>query len=156
MAICSADELRQFICWAAERRHKVVMTNGCFDILHPGHIAYLTAAKALGNYLAVAINDDHSVCRLKGSSRPINPLADRMAMLDALRSVDWVLSFPQDTPQELYQHLRPHVLVKGGDYRIADIPGAQDVQAHGGAVEVLPYVAGYSTSQFLQRVQGLV
>jgi len=130
----------------------VVFTNGCFDLLHPGHVDYLEQARALGDRLVVGLNDDASVRRLKGPSRPINPLRDRARMLAALRSVDLVVPFDEDTPLQLIRTLAPDVLAKGGDYRIEDIVGADVVRAQGGRVIVLPFLPGYSSSRLIQRI----
>lgn len=132
---------------------KVVLTNGCFDLLHPGHVAYLEAARELGDWLVVAVNSDDSVRRLKGAGRPITPLAQRMAVLCGLAAVDWVVDFHEDTPAALIEQLLPDVLVKGGDYREADIAGAAAVRAAGGDVRVLDFVPGYSTSDIVRRMQ---
>ena len=135
---------------------RVVMTNGCFDILHPGHIEYLEQARALGDRLIVAVNDDDSVRRLKGSARPVNALANRMRMLAALASVDWVVPFSEDTPARLVGHLLPDVLVKGGDYRPDQIAGADQVIAAGGQVRVLGFVPGQSTTSLIDKIRGQV
>lgn len=132
---------------------RVVMTNGCFDILHPGHIEYLEQARALGDRLIVAVNDDDSVRRLKGAERPVNALADRMRMLAALASVDWVVPFSEDTPARLIGHLLPDVLVKGGDYHPEQIAGADQVIAAGGQVRVLGFVPGQSTSSLIDKIR---
>lgn len=138
---------------ARAKGERIVMTNGCFDVLHPGHIRYLEQARALGDRLIVAVNDDDSVRRLKGPQRPINPLADRMAMLAALTCVDWVVSFSEDTPARLIGAVKPDVLVKGGDYAIDEIAGGDQVRAGGGEVRVLPFLPGYSTTGLLERVR---
>lgn len=132
---------------------RVVMTNGCFDLLHPGHIEYLEAARQLGDWLVVAVNDDASVSRLKGPSRPLNPVDHRMRVLSGLSAVDWVVPFSEDTPARLIQRLKPDVLVKGGDYNVLDIAGADDVLANGGEVRVLDFVDGYSTTSMIERMQ---
>ncbi len=132
---------------------RVVMTNGCFDLLHPGHAAYLAEARALGDRLIVAVNDDASVRRLKGPARPINPLDQRMALLSALEAVDWVVPFREDTPTELIERLAPDVLVKGGDYRPEAIAGADAVRRHGGEVVVLPFRPGFSSTAVIERVR---
>lgn len=137
---------------ARERGERVVMTNGCFDLLHPGHVEYLEQARRLGDRLLVAVNSDASVSRLKGAGRPINPLASRMRMLSALACVDWVTSFSDDTPADLVAQVRPDVLVKGGDYRIDQVAGAESVLHCGGRVEILPFVDGYSTSAVLTAI----
>lgn len=135
-----------------EKNKKIVMTNGCFDLLHTGHLAYLQEAKALGDYLVVAVNDDESVKRLKGESRPLNRLHDRMLALAALKSVDYVVSFSEDTPRALICDVLPDVLVKGGDYEIPQIAGAKEVIANGGEVKILQFVDGYSTTQLVERI----
>lgn len=132
---------------------RVVMTNGCFDILHPGHVAYLRQARALGQRLIVAVNDDDSVRRLKGAQRPVNALAHRLQMLAALDCVDWVVPFGEDTPQRLICALLPDVLVKGGDYRPEQIAGADCVLVAGGEVKVLDFVDGHSTTGLIERIR---
>lgn len=131
---------------------RVVMTNGCFDILHPGHVAYLEAARALGDHLIVAVNDDDSVARLKGPQRPLNNLSHRMQVLRGLAAVDSVVAFSEDTPERLICRLLPDVLVKGGDYQSADIAGGPCVLAAGGHVRVLDFVDGFSTTAILDRM----
>ncbi len=134
---------------------RIVFTNGCFDLLHAGHVTYLQQAKALGDRLIVAVNDDSSVARLKGNSRPINPLTARMAVLAGLACVDWVTAFSEDTPQNLIEQLVPDVLVKGGDYAVEAIVGGDFVRAHGGEVRVLPFLTGFSTTQLIERAKDL-
>lgn len=133
----------------------LVMTNGCFDILHPGHISYLEAAKAMGDHLLVAVNDDASVQALKGTGRPINPLKDRMSMLAGLSCVDSVVSFSEPTPARLINCLKPDILVKGGDYTVEQIAGSQSVLAEGGEVRILHFVEGYSSTKVIQRIKNL-
>jgi D-beta-D-heptose 7-phosphate kinase/D-beta-D-heptose 1-phosphate adenosyltransferase len=143
---------------AAETRtrgERLVMTNGCFDILHKGHVAYLQEAKARGDRLLVAVNTDDSVRRLKGEGRPINPLEDRMAVLAALAAVDWVVPFDTDTPESLIADILPDVLVKGGDYKPDAIAGAKAVLNNGGSVEVLRFHEGRSTSAIVESIQKL-
>ncbi len=135
---------------ARVRGETVVVTNGCFDLLHAGHVGYLQQAKALGERLIVAVNSDASVRRLKGAGRPLNPLAARMEVLAALAVVDWVVAFDEDTPERLICGLKPDYLVKGGDYRPEDIAGAECVRRHGGVVHVLPYRDGCSTSALIE------
>ena len=146
---------------AKAARESIVMTNGCFDILHAGHVDYLSRARALGDRLVVAVNSDASVERLKGETRPINRLEDRMAVLRALRVVDWVVSFDgsyssqgehNDTPLDIITAIKPHILAKGGDYSVETIVGAQDVMEAGGRVEVLPFIDGLSTTNILSRI----
>lgn len=134
---------------------RIVFTNGCFDLLHPGHIDYLARARALGDILIVGLNDDDSIRRLKGESRPVNPLADRAIMLMALRSVDLVVPFSEDTPLQLISALKPDILVKGGDYEPANIVGAEVVLAAGGKVVVMPFIEGYSTTRLIRRIYSL-
>ena len=130
----------------------LVMTNGCFDLLHAGHTACLAEARALGDRLMVAVNDDESVRRLKGDSRPLVPLGQRMAVLAALGSVDWVVPFGEDTPAALIEEVGPLVLAKGGDYKPEEIAGADAVKRLGGRVAILPYHEGLSTTTLLNRI----
>ena len=129
------------------------MTNGCFDILHAGHIKYLEEAKALGDTLIIAINDDESVVRLKGKHRPINPLSDRMKVLDGLASSDFIVPFGEDTPIELINLIKPDILVKGGDYSINDVVGADEVREYDGDVKILSYLDGYSSSKIIEKLK---
>lgn len=131
----------------------VVFTNGCFELLHRGHVEYLAQAKALGDVLVVGLNSDTSVQRLKGAGRPLVAEADRAAVLVALRSVDAVTLFDEDTPLELISTLLPDVLVKGGDYDLNGIVGREVVEEAGGEVRVLPFVEGHSTTSILDRLR---
>lgn len=131
----------------------IVMTNGCFDILHAGHINYLIKAKSLGDRLIIAVNDDESVKKLKGDSRPINPINNRMAILAALACVDWVVSFAEETPEKLIEQFEPDILVKGGDYTVDQIAGATFVEETGGEVVILPYEEGCSTSLIVEKIK---
>lgn len=131
----------------------LVFTNGCFDLLHPGHVEYLTEAKALGDLLVVGINDDASVSRQKGPSRPINGLVHRMTMLSALQSVDYVVAFTEDTPLEIIKILIPDVLVKGGDYKKEDVVGADFVEANGGDVVLIPFKEGHSSTGLIEKIR---
>lgn len=140
-----------FAQYARPRDQVIVFTNGCFDVLHRGHVEYLHAARSLGDVLIVGLNSDGSVQRLKGPSRPINPIDDRAWVLGALAAVDAVTVFDQDTPAELIQGLLPDVLVKGGDYQVDQIVGASAVEAAGGRVVVAPLVPGRSTTAILER-----
>ena len=133
---------------------RVVFTNGCFDILHDGHLACLEGARALGDVLVVGVNADASVRRLKGPSRPVNPCAARMRMLAALAFVDHVVAFEEDTPEALIRALRPHVFAKGGDYDRASLPEAALVEALGGEVRLLRYRPGRSTTAIIARIRG--
>jgi rfaE bifunctional protein nucleotidyltransferase chain/domain len=136
------------------RRERIVFTNGCFDILHRGHVEYLAAARMLGDALVVGLNTDESVRRLKGAGRPVNEGDDRAVVLAALESVDHVVFFGEDTPLELISSLLPNVLVKGGDYSIETIVGAREVIAAGGEVVIAPLLPGRSTTAILSRSQG--
>lgn len=132
----------------------LVFTNGVFDILHAGHVQYLTQAKALGDILVVGVNTDESVRRLgKAPDRPINPLDDRLAVLRALRSVDFAVAFDDDTPEALIAALRPDIHVKGGDYTVDQLPEAKIVQAYGGKVVILPFLTGRSTTSVLDKIR---
>jgi rfaE bifunctional protein nucleotidyltransferase chain/domain len=132
----------------------LVFTNGCFDILHRGHVSYLEEAAQLGNSLIVAVNTDNSVRRQnKGSDRPINLLSDRLALLAALQSVDLVIPFDTDTPLKLIQAIQPDILVKGGDWPIAEIVGAEEVIEHGGEVHSIPFRYQRSTSDLIKRIR---
>ena len=150
--LVSEEELLSQLDEARARRERIVMTNGCFDVLHAGHVAYLEEAKSLGDRLVVAVNDDHSVRRLKGENRPINALPDRMAVLAGLAAVDWVVPFSEDTPARLIAAVMPDVLVKGGDYRPEEIAGAKEVLANGGEVRVLGFREGHSSSRIIERL----
>lgn len=147
--------LKNYVAQAKARGEKIVMTNGCFDILHPGHVSYLENARKLGDRLIVAVNTDDSVKRLKGESRPINELDARMAVLAGLASVDWVVPFGEDTPQRLIGEILPDLLVKGGDYKPEEIAGSQEVWANGGEVRVLNFENGCSTTNVIKKIQGL-
>lgn len=149
----SEDELYKVVRELQARGEKIVMTNGCFDIIHPGHVTYLKQAKALGNKLIVAVNSDESVKRLKGDSRPINTLEDRIAVLSGLSSVDYVVSFGEDTPQKLISRILPDILVKGGDYKVEEIAGHKEVIANGGKVVIIPFVEGKSTTSIVKKIQ---
>ncbi|WP_406017817.1 bifunctional D-glycero-beta-D-manno-heptose-7-phosphate kinase/D-glycero-beta-D-manno-heptose 1-phosphate adenylyltransferase HldE [Succinivibrio sp.] len=151
--VLSEDELYKVVRELQSRGEKVVMTNGCFDIIHPGHVTYLKQAKALGNKLIVAVNSDDSVKRLKGDSRPINTLEDRIAVLSGLSSVDYVVSFGEDTPQKLISRILPDILVKGGDYKVEEIAGHKEVIANGGKVVIIPFVEGKSTTSIVKKIQ---
>lgn len=135
------------------RKETLVFTNGCFDVLHRGHVEYLAAARALGAALVVGLNTDASVRRLKGQGRPLNPQDDRAYVLAGLAAVDAVTYFDDDTPRDLIAALLPDVLVKGGDYRAEDVVGGAEVRAAGGRVVIAPLVPGRSTTGLLQRIE---
>ena len=150
--VVSASDMLDVMAEARASGQRVVMTNGCFDLLHPGHIAYLEQAASLGDLLVVAVNDDDSVRRLKGDARPVNAVADRMAVLAGLASVNYTLPFSEDTPAKLIEALAPDVLVKGGDYTVEEIAGHESVIARGGEVVVLDFLEGHSTSSLIDRL----
>lgn len=150
--VMTEAELHQAVADARQRGEKVVMTNGCFDILHAGHVSYLANARKLGDRLIVAVNSDASTKRLKGESRPVNPLDQRMIVLGALGAVDWVVPFEEDTPQRLIASVLPDVLVKGGDYRPEEIAGSEEVWAAGGEVKVLNFEDGISTTNIINTI----
>jgi D-beta-D-heptose 7-phosphate kinase/D-beta-D-heptose 1-phosphate adenosyltransferase len=171
-ASCDNDELLDQLCTAEKlapnrerlaarcslyRHHgkRVVLTNGCFDILHSGHVAYLNQAKALGDILIVGVNSDESVRRLKGPRRPINRIVDRVQVLSALSSIDHLIVFDENTPAALIESLRPHVFVKGGDYTRSKIPEAAAVERSGGEVRILPFVENRSTTNIIKRIADL-
>jgi len=136
-------------------KQKIVFTNGCFDILHPGHIDYLQKAKNLGDVLILGLNSDKSIKSLKGVDRPINKLSDRLKMLDALEAVDFIIEFDEETPIKLITMICPDVLVKGGDYTLKTIIGSEFVLDSGGKVEVIPFLEGYSTTKLIEKIKAL-
>ncbi|PSW42331.1 bifunctional D-glycero-beta-D-manno-heptose-7-phosphate kinase/D-glycero-beta-D-manno-heptose 1-phosphate adenylyltransferase HldE [Photobacterium leiognathi] len=152
--VISEPQLIQAVKAARARGETVVMTNGCFDILHAGHVAYLTEAAKLGDRLIVAVNSDSSVKELKGPGRPVNPEDRRMAVLAGLGAVDWVVPFTEQTPQRLISEVLPSILVKGGDYKPEDIAGGKEVIAAGGQVLVLNFEDGCSTTKIIEAIRG--
>lgn len=146
---------RTFFVENAVKLHqqKIVFTNGCFDVLHFGHVHYLLQAKELGDVLVVGLNSDDSVRRLKGPSRPINGEKERAFVLAALACVDYVVVFEEDTPKELIETVRPDVLVKGGDYALDQIVGADFVTRNGGSVTTLPFVEGFSSTRIIEQLK---
>jgi D-beta-D-heptose 7-phosphate kinase / D-beta-D-heptose 1-phosphate adenosyltransferase len=150
--VMTEAELKTAVMAARRRGEKIVMTNGCFDILHAGHVSYLKAAHKQGDRLIVAVNTDESVRRLKGEKRPIVPEDQRMAVLAGLDSVDWVVPFTEDTPQRVIAAILPDLLVKGGDYKPEDIAGYSEVIANGGEVQVLHFEDGCSTSNIVKTI----
>jgi D-beta-D-heptose 7-phosphate kinase/D-beta-D-heptose 1-phosphate adenosyltransferase len=151
--VANLEQLAECVTSYKRQGRRVVLTNGCFDILHRGHVTLLEQARALGDVLVVAVNTDEGVQRLKGSGRPVNALADRMAVLAALGCVDHVVAFGEDTPVEVIRALRPDVFVKGGDYTRERLPEAALVEELGGIVRILPYVENHSTTRLLERIQ---
>ncbi|CAN5688283.1 D-glycero-beta-D-manno-heptose 1-phosphate adenylyltransferase [soil metagenome] len=134
---------------------RLVFTNGVFDVLHAGHVRYLTQARGLGDLLIVGVNVDETVRKLKGPTRPVNPLEDRIAVLEALRAVDGAVPFSEDTPIGLIGRLKPEIHVKGGDYEAERLPETPLVRSYGGKVVILPFLEGRSTSSILQRASRL-
>lgn len=134
--------------------NRIIFTNGCFDILHRGHIEYLAAAADLGSKLIIGLNSDASVGRLKGAGRPINSFQDRALALAALRFTDAIVEFDEDTPLQLIRMVKPDFLVKGGDYTHSEIVGSRDVEANGGEIVIISFTEGYSTTSFLKKIQG--
>lgn len=150
--IIARDRLRGIVRELKTAGSKVVFTNGCFDLLHVGHVRYLQKARELGDVLVLALNTDDSVRRLKGPGRPVVPEQERACVLAALACVDYVTLFAEETPLALIEGIRPDVLVKGGDYRPEDVVGREAVEASGGRVEIVPYLLGRSTTDLISRV----
>ncbi len=152
-----SEQVLQHIAFAKQNGERIVFTNGCFDILHAGHVRYLNQAKALGDKLVVGLNNDESISRLKGPERPINPLEERALVLSSLAAVDFVIPFGElennDTPIRLIEQVKPDVLVKGGDYTKDQIVGADFVERHGGEVTVLPFLDGCSTTKVIEKIK---
>lgn len=153
--VVTEPHLLELVSEARAHGETVVMTNGCFDILHPGHVKYLQQARELGDRLVVAVNSDESVRKLKGNGRPINTVDSRMAVLSALECVDWVVPFAEDTPERLVCAALPDVMVKGGDYKPEDIAGGPCVIKAGGEVVIMDFVAGHSTTSTIMAMQGV-
>ena len=150
--IVNRDQAEQIVIKRHADGQKIVFTNGCFDILHRGHVEYLNRAKELGDFLMIGLNSDQSVRRLKGATRPYQNESDRAEILQNLRSVDLVTIFEEDTPLELICELKPDILVKGGDYDIASIVGAKEMQTWGGVVKIIPFIEGYGTSKLVEKI----
>lgn len=151
--VMTLEQLKTVIEDAKAQGERIVFTNGCFDILHAGHVNYLEQARALGDRLVVAVNDDSSVMRLKGPGRPINSVDRRMAVLAGLGAVDWVVCFSEDTPEVLLRQIRPDILVKGGDYGLDQVVGAEFVKSYGGQVQVLGLVENSSTTAIVDKIR---
>ncbi len=151
--ICELESLKSLIAFERSLGKRIVFTNGCFDILHAGHVQYLNEAAQLGDRLIVAVNSDASVKRLKGETRPINTVNDRMAVLSSLAAVDWVISFEDDTPEALLEALKPDILVKGGDYTENQVVGAEIVHGYGGEVAILSLQEGVSTTRIIDSIR---
>lgn len=150
------DDLAKIRIDLRQDKKSVVFANGCFDILHAGHIHLFRQAKNCGDILIVAVNDDESVARLKGPSRPVFPLAERLEVLAAISDIDYLVSFSEDTPRKLVQALLPDTLVKGGDWKPEEVVGRAEVEAAGGQVIIIPYLPGKSTSAILDAIKALV
>ncbi len=153
--LVSRSNLTRLITHLRRSGKKIVFTNGVFDILHRGHVEYLSRARALGDVLIVGLNTDASVRRFKGRARPLQKQGDRAAILLALRAVDYVVFFGEDTPDRLIRRVKPDVLVKGADYRFAEIVGAEFVKSYGGAVKRVPLTRGRSTSALFRKLNRL-
>lgn len=151
--VMTLEQLKIAVEDARAQGERIVFTNGCFDIIHAGHVGYLDTARRQGHRLIVAVNADDSIRRLKGPGRPINPLERRMAVLAALEAVDWVVPFETDTPEPLLEALRPEVLVKGGDYSVEQVVGADIVKGYGGEVRVLDFIDDVSTTKIVERIR---
>ena len=149
-----SDAISRLEEWRADGQ-AIVFTNGCFDLLHPGHLSYLSDAKSLGSRLVIGLNSDDSVRRLKGDKRPIVPQFDRSAMLSALEVVDMVVIFEDATPINLISSLKPHIHVKGGDYVASELPEYPIVTSYGGEVKILSFIDGHSTSGLIDRILSL-
>ena len=148
------DDVERFFAILRAGGQRIVFTNGCFDILHTGHVRYLKAARSLGDCLAVGLNSDVSVRRLKGPERPVNVEADRAEVLDALFAVDYVTIFDEPTAEDLIARIRPDVYVKGGDYTLDSLPEAKIVQQYGGRVAFVDLVPGRSTTKVIEKLRG--
>ncbi len=151
--VLSRKEAATLINELKSQGKKVVFTNGCFDILHVGHMTYLEEAKEFGDYLFVGVNSDDSVKRLKGPTRPINNEQDRAELLAGLKAVDYTVIFTEDTPVEIIGELKPSIHVKGGDYKKEDLPETKVVESYGGKVEIVSLVEGKSTSNVVKKIQ---
>lgn len=154
--VLSQEQLQLAVKLAQHRGEKVVMTNGCFDILHAGHVSYLNTAREQGQRLIVAVNSDQSVRDLKGEGRPVNPADRRMAVLAGLGAVDWVVEFTEETPQRLISDILPDLLVKGGDYKPEEVAGGTEVIANGGEVRILQFEEGCSTTEIIKTIRNEV
>lgn len=149
-----SDLLNQIDQWKKEDK-KIVFTNGCFDLIHPGHLSYLLESANLGDKLIIGVNTDSSVKKIKGKERPINNEQSRLQLLAAMFFVDAVVLFDEPTPADLIAAIKPHVLVKGGDYKIEDIVGAKETMERGGAVKVLNFLPGYSSTNIIEKIKQL-
>lgn len=151
--LCNISKLKKILKKLKAKKKKIVFTNGCFDILHAGHVTYLAKAKGLGDILIVGLNSDTSVKKLKGKSRPIVTQKYRAKVLSALSSVDFVVIFNGLTPLNIIKAIRPDILIKGGDWKVKDIVGADLLKAYGGRVKTLPYIKGLSTKNIIAKIK---
>ncbi|WP_456374024.1 D-glycero-beta-D-manno-heptose 1-phosphate adenylyltransferase [Methanocaldococcus sp.] len=152
MIINDRNLLKEIVDMLKKQNLKIVFTNGCFDIIHRGHVEYLNKAKKLGDVLIVGINSDESVKKIKGNKRPIIPLYSRSYVLDNLKPVDFVVPFDEETPIELIKIIKPDIHVKGGDYKEEDLPEAEIVKSYGGEVKIIPLIEGFSTTNIIEWV----
>ncbi len=153
--IKSLTELLPLTAEEKKRGKKIVFTNGCFDLLHAGHVEYLEEARKLGDLLVIGLNSDRSVRAIKGSARPVNTQTARAVVLAALECVQYVILFNEADPLQLILAIKPDILVKGGDWPAAEIVGAKEVKAYGGSVKTIPFVPGYSTTDLIEKIRGL-
>ncbi len=153
--IRESNRLKNILGRLRSKGRKIVFTNGCFDILHAGHVDYLSRAKRLGDILVVGLNSDSSAQKIKGENRPINKERDRVKVLASLYFVDYVTIFNETTPEVLIKKLKPDVLVKGGDWKIKDIVGSKFVRSYGGKVKRIPYIKGHSTTSLMAKINSL-
>lgn len=151
--IPNPNELITLVTSQRKAGRKIVFTNGCFDILHAGHVSYLNRAKSLGDILIIGVNSDNSIRRLKGPTRPINPLEDRIQVLSGLSCVDYLVAFDEDTPSNLIRLVCPDIYVKGGDYTKQTLPEAPLVEQLGGVIELLPFIENRSTTSIIERIR---
>lgn len=151
--IVTLDEAKQIVAEWKAAGEKIVFTNGCFDIIHKGHVSYLSKARDLGTKLILGLNTDESVKRLKGENRPVKELESRALTVASFEYIDLVVPFSDDTPLKVISTLLPDVLVKGGDYKIADIVGAKEVTANGGSVQTIDFVDGFSTTNYFKKLK---
>ena len=139
---------------ASSRGHeKMIFTNGCFDILHRGHVEYLAQARMLGDYLVVGLNSDASISRIKGKNRPLQKWPERASVLAGMESIDYIIVMPEDTPVDLLLFLTPAIHCKGGDYEISSLPESSTVASYGGSVKILPFVDNFSTTQLIEKIR---
>ena len=150
--IVNLKELKKILTIKRKEKKKVAFTNGCFDILHYGHVKYLTQAKKMADILVVGVNTDSSVKKIKGKKRPINPLKHRMEVLAGLEAIDYLISFKETTPYRLIKEIKPDVLIKGGDWKPNEIVGKDIVEAYRGKVITLPYIKGVSTTNLIRKI----